>query len=338
MLALAGLAAAVSGCASGARDNAQQLAAAGLRASWTLSQDVGGMSRQLTEGDAATAFAATWAACKDKPAGCSVAPPDPAVQAQRAELARAVEARAQALAALHRAYAAFRKEVEPDRAEAAEPSIRAAAAEAGAYASAVTMPELGLGGARLLSKTITGGVRAIASAGSRGAHQRRIRRSSQDLAATLGALGDALERERRMFDALAEVLVREKIEVHRALLQSGVVSGSEALRPVADSLRLTLSRDVDSTLSRSPQARLAVQAALEASERAQIRSAQLRYRAALSAVRELQALHGRLDVDAELDLERLETQLSTLEALVGSQRAAAQPVVAGREIGPAVRP
>lgn len=110
-----------------------------------------------------------------------------------------------------------------------------------------------------------------------------------------------------MFDALAEVLVREKIEAHRALLQAGVVSGSEALRPVADSLRLSLSRDADATVAKSPQARMAVQAALEASERAQIRSLQLRYRAALGAVRELQGLHGRLDRNEPLELVRSNT-------------------------------
>lgn len=312
---------ALVGCASDGRDNAQRLATAGMRTSWILTQDVGGMSRQLTEGDAAMAFAATWSACKDQPAKCSVTAPNASEQAQRAELARAVMQRSQALAALHRAYAAFRKEVEPGAAPDAGASIQAAAAEAGAYASAVTVAELGMGGARLLSKSIMGSMRLLASAGSRNSQQRRIGRSSEELAATLDALGDALERETRMFDALAEVLVREKIEAHRALLQAGVVSGSEALRPVADSLRLTLSRDADATVAKSPEARMAVQAALEASERAQIRSLQLRYRAALGAVRELQGLHGRLDRNERLGLERLEHQLSTIEALLGPQQA-----------------
>lgn len=315
------LALTVAGCAATGRDNAQHLAAAGLRTSWILSQDVGGMSRQLAEGDAAMAFAATWSACKDKPTACAVTAPDPAVQAQRAELARAVLQRSQALAALHRAYAAFRKEVEPGAAPDAGASIQAAATEAGAYASAVTVQELGMGGARLLSKSLMGGMRLLASAGSRGAQQRRIDRSSTGLAATLGTLGGALERETRMFDALAEVLVREKIEAHRALLQAGVVSGSEALRPVADSLRLSLSRDADATVAKSPGVRMATQAALEASERAQIRSLQLRYRAALAAVRELQALHGRLNLDEPLQLERLEEELSTIEALLGPRPA-----------------
>lgn len=305
----------LAGCASGRRDDAQQLAAAGLRTSWLLSQEVSGMSRQLVEGDAATAFAATWAACKDAPEACKIAGPDPAVQAQRAELARAVIQRSQALAALHRAYAAFRKEIEPGAAKA-EALVQAAAVEAGTYASVVGAAQLGMGGARLLSKSITGGVRLLASASSRGAQERRIARSSAELASTLESLADTLERETRLFDALAEVLVSEKIEAHRALLQAGVVSGSEALRPVADSLRLSLSRDADATVARSPGARLAVQAALEASERAQVRSLQLRYRSALGALQELEALHRQLDSGDRLELRRLEQQLAAVEALL----------------------
>jgi len=69
---------------------------------------------------------------------------------------------------------------------------------------------------------------------------------------------------------------------------------------VAESLRLTLSRDADATVAKSPEARMATQAALQASERAQIQSVQLRYRAALGAIRELQNLHGRFGTNERL--------------------------------------
>lgn len=308
----------LGGCATTRLDNAEKLAEAGLKTSWKLSQDVKGMSRQLAEGDAAMAFSATWNACRDIAGKCSIATSETSVQEQRAELARVVLLRSQAISALHRAYASFQKDVKNGAEDDVDNSIKTAAFEAGSYASSLVGVGMAGSGARIVSKSINGSIRYLASLGTRSSRERRIRRSSQELALTLQELGDALDLETRMFDALAEVLVREKIEAHRALLQAGLVSGSDTLRPVADSLKLSLSRDAEATLAKSPAAQAATQAVVEASERAETRRVQARYRAALSALRELQALHIRLDEGAAIDLALLEEHLSTIDALVGT--------------------
>ena len=321
-LALAGVG--VQGCASARQSEAELLADAGARTTRLLAQDVAGMSRQLADGDAATAFNATWQACKTAGPGCAVVAPDPAVQAQRAELARAVRLRSQALAALHRAYASLRSDlgrappVELDR------SVAAAASEAGAYASSLSA-SMGMGGARLLSKSLTGSIRYLADLKMRASKERRSREAAAKLGETVSELGAALRFETRMYDALAEVLVREKIDAHRALLQAGLVSGSETLRPVTDSMNLRLSRDADLVLAKSVPAQAAVQAVVEASERAEVERVQSRYRAALGALAELESLHARLEQGAPVDLRALEAQLSVLEMLVRDRAPPPEP-------------
>lgn len=59
----------LGGCASTRLSRAELLAEAGMKTTGLLARDVAGMSRQLADGDAATAFSATWGACKAQAAG-----------------------------------------------------------------------------------------------------------------------------------------------------------------------------------------------------------------------------------------------------------------------------
>lgn len=314
----------LGGCASAGLSGAELLAEAGVKTTGLLAQDVAGMSRQLADGDAATAFNATWQACKVPGGSCAVTVPDGAVQAQRAELARAVRLRSQAIAALQRAYAAYRSDL--GRVDAAEMdrSVRAAATEAGAYASSFS-GSVGVNGARLLSRSLSGSIRYLADLGARASKARSSRDSAAELGRTLGGLGAALRLETRLYDALAEVLTREKIDAHRALLQAGLVSGSETLRPVVDGLNLKLSRDADLVLAKSAPAQTAVQAVVEASERAEVARVQFRYRATVAALEELERLHARLATGEAIDLRALDTHLDAVQSLLRVNRPVAEP-------------
>lgn len=322
MLALAGMGA--QGCASGRPSEAELLADAGVRTTRLLAHDVAGMSRQLADGDAATAFNATWQACKAPGGGCAVIVPNREVQAQRAELARAVRLRSQAILALQRAYGSLGSELGRAKSAEVDRSVAAAASEAGIYASSLSA-SMGMGGARLLSKSLSGSIRYLADLGTRASKERRGREAAARLGQTVHELGAALRLETRMYDALAEVLVREKIDAQRSLLQAGLVSGSETLRPVAESLNLKLSRDADLVLTKSAPAQAAVQAVVEASERAEIERVQSRYRAALGALAELDNLHARLERGQPVDPKALETQLSNLEMLVRDRAPSTEP-------------
>ena len=290
----------------------QRLAQAGLQATTVFAEDVTGVSRQLAEGDALTAFSTTWKNCAAQ-GSCTIALPSDEAQQQRAELERIVALRLGALAGLQRAYEAFGADADRKPGEAAQATVRGAVAGSWSYATALI--GLNLGSASGISEPFEQSVGYLASLGASRRERGRMASASGDLAAAIRTLRESLALETRLYDALAEGLVREKIEVHRALLQAGLVSGAETLRPIVLGLRLNLNRDADYVLARSPQARMAVEAALEASERAEVRRTQMRYRALIQALGELETVHEQLAKREAVDLRRLDAAMARVQSL-----------------------
>jgi hypothetical protein len=308
---LGGLLSACASTAPSGRDD-ERLAEAGLTASNLFAQDVTGVSRQLAEGDAITAFAATWKGCSVEGA-CKVVVPPREVQQQRAELDSVVALRLQAIAGLKRTYEAFKTDAGRDPGENVEATVRTAIAGTWSYATALA--GLRLGSASGVSRPVEKSLGYLASLGASRHGRNELARSSEELAQSIRTLRDTLSLETQLYDALAESLVKEKIEVQKALFQAGLVSGADTLRPLAQGLRLNLVRDADYVLSRSPAARTAVEATIEASERAEVRRTQLRYRALISALGELEILHKHLAKGEPLDLRALDVALSRLQSL-----------------------
>jgi len=304
---------ALAGCATGGETVEQTLADAGVRTTDSLARDVNGFARRLEEGDAAAAFVATWKECSRSAATCSVTVPPQNVQAQRVELATAVALRAQAIGSLNRAYASFRLNVSQRTNESAERDVRSAVTGTFSYASSLT--QLPLSVVSEAAKPLERAVGYVSAAAVAQRRRKEMLSTSEQLRNAIVQLREALLLETRKYDALTEALVRERIEAQRALLQAGLVSGSDALRPVAEGLKVPLARDADVTMARSAPARMAVEAVIEASERAEVRRTQARYRAAIDALAELEHLHDLLNTNTKIDLTRLDEILWNLDRL-----------------------
>lgn len=291
---------------------AEFLARAGERASFALSQEVRDLVARLDEGDAAAAFATTWAACSGKAEPCDLVLPSSDQQMLRDELSTVTRRRLQAIDELLQLY----KAIKPDPSKPAEAEIessrRAALSSVNTYASAFSVLSSPL--SRVSAPLVQSvGYAASLQARHRADHERKER--SREMASALKVLAEALASELQMYDVLAESLVRERIDAHRAMLQAGLASGSEALRPVAQGLRMTIARDADAVVTRSPAARRAVEAMIEASERATVRRTRLRYRAAIQCLQELETLHRQFGDRQKVEAARLDHYVATLESL-----------------------
>lgn len=301
------------GCAS--RVPVEQLVAdAGVRSTRALAIDVDSFAGRLEEGDGIAAFVATWRACEGGGAArCVVTEPNPLERAQRQELAEAVALRAHAVVALSRAYSAFRAELAQQSGADAERAIRDALIGTATYATSLT--GVPLVRTAVLGRPLEHVAGNLASAFSVRRRRSETRDSSEALGMAIGELRDTMVLETRKFDALAEVLVGQRIEAHQALLQAGLVSGAGTLRPIADRLNMPLARDADTVVARSVPARTAVEAMIEASERREVRRTQMRYRAAIATLVELERAHATLDRGRRPDLDSLEQALWELERL-----------------------
>ena len=300
-------------CATSGEPVERLVADAGVRTTRVLAYDADGFTRRLEEGDATAAFVATWRACNGS-TQCAIAAPSSIEQAQRRELADAVVLRAEAIAGLNRAYAAFRAEVTGQSEAPADRAIREAITGTVSYGNSLAGLQFGSGTAGL-ARPLERAAGAMASVAVAGQRRSRMLIASAALAEATTNLREAMMLETRKYDALTEVLVRERIDAHRSLLQAGLVSGAGALRPVADRLGVPLARDADLIVARSASARIAVEAMIEASERAEIRRTQLRYRAAVNALIELEQVHAQMNAGATPDLSELDQALWNLERL-----------------------
>jgi hypothetical protein len=304
----------LGGCATG--DPVERdLAEAGVRSTRALAADVDGFARRLEDGDGMAAFVATWNGCSAGAGGpCAITEPSRVEQAQRQELATAVALRAEAVVSLHRAYVAFRRDIAQQSGAEVERAIHDALLGTANYATSVS--GLPLARTAAIGRPLENAVGAVASAMAQGQRRNQTRASSAALGQAIADLREAMVLETRKYDALTEVLVRERVDAHRALLQAGLVSGSGTLRPASEWLNVPLARDADTVVARSAPARTAVEAMIEATARRDIRRTQQRYRAAISTLAELEQVHAVLDRGRRPDLSSLDQSLLELERLV----------------------
>jgi hypothetical protein len=303
---------ALSGCAT--RVPIERLVAdAGVRSTRALAIDVDNFAGRLEEGDAIAAFVATWRACEAGPGRCVVTAPGELERAQRQELAEAVALRRDAVLALSGAYSAFRAELSHQSNADAERAINAALLGTATYATTMA-------GAPLVRTAVVGRPleHLVGSVGaSLNGERRRLetRRASRDLGEAIKELREAMTLETRKYDALAEVLVGQRTDAHRAMIQAGLISGAGTLRPFADRMNVPLARDADMIVARTPAARTSLEAMIEANERQEVRRTQMRYRAAIATLQELENVHAALDRGERPQLEDLERAIWRLERL-----------------------
>lgn len=319
----------LAGCAT--RLQGERIAAeAGVRSTRALAVDVDRFAESLEEGDAIAAFVATWRACNVSPgAGCGVSAPPSAEQTQRQELAHAVALRRSAVIALSIAYSAYRSDVDLQSGASAERAVKDALVSTANYATSLTgFP---------LVRSIVGGrpIDHVAGtfASALSLQQRRVetRERSRRLRSAVSELRETMLLEIQKYDALAEALVKQRTDAHRSMLQAGLISASGTLRPFADRLNVSLARDADAVVARSTPARTAIEAMVEASARREVRRTQMRYRAAIATLAELEQVHAELEQGRQSGLEELEKAVWDLERL--SDPLAVQPRVVGVPLG-----
>jgi hypothetical protein len=316
-------AALLTGCAS-VGVPFQQLSQAGDLTTTALRSDAEAFVEQLDHGDASAAFAATWKQCHEQPSSCQPVALDPAAQAQRAELARVVRARVSAIEALQRSYEDAGRLITDAQRPPAQQAPRAEAATTMAtYASLV-----GLGAVKELQSRLQRPLVYALEWRAARLRQAELKAANAELGELVGTLKDILQQELRLHDVLARSIIQDKVSLSQALLQSGLVSSSDIIRATL-SPDVTLSRDADALAAKSPAVRVAVGAALAASEQASVRMEQLRYRAALQVLEELERLHaefGRSEQVAPLVLQSRVGELKRLGRRVDGPRRALVPV------------
>lgn len=313
----------LASCASAPGSDARALADAGTRATASFARDAGSLSRRLTQGDATAAFTATWTACAQAQQGCAPRLPDDAAQAQRQELASTLLRRAEAVAALQKAYDRFRAQAQPAGPGRTQETVRKALT--GLWSVGTT-----LAGAPASIRPPAPPAALEASVGyaaelrAARVSDKRLRRTSAELATAIQSLRAVILAEIRLYDAVAELVVREKTDAQRALFQAGLLSPTDALRPLVDSLGVPLARDADAVVARSPTVRIAVEAVIAASERADIDRTQRRYRSSLEVLGELELLHRNIDAGDSLDMARLDEALARFDLSVSEADAKAR--------------
>lgn len=321
----------ITACVGAPRGPAARLSESGLKASTAFSTDINRVATQLITADLHDAYAMTWQVCQSPvPEACTPQRADPAVAARRARLSEAVALRARALDALGQAYAALGREAAYD----APADLSGAAGELITGVNNYTRAISALGGgapiAELVSQPIAAVGGAIVAEIAEQRQRARILRGSRQISAAAEKLREGLVREAQVFDTLAGYLVDRRTSVRIALLDAGLISRAEALRPLATSINATLVPSADTILAQSPAAQAALQASVEAAARLEIAEAQRRYREAIEALGALVTAHRQLEADQAVSLEDVNRVLSRFHAAVAPPEGAGEaPTKAG---------
>jgi hypothetical protein len=300
-------------CAAAPRAPAATLAAAGIKATGTLSAEVQDVAEQLQTADVADTFARTWELCENAPVACapSLSPID--LSQRRNQLADVVALRARAVDQLGAAYTALQVEAASDGAADLQGAGGAAIASANSFAAAAAALR-GRGSA----DTVPGTVAALVDFGfgALGEHlqRRRILKGSREIANAVLKLRNGMRDEAFIFDSFADYLVGKRTAARLAMFDAGLISGDTTLNAIAAQLGVTLVTNADSIISSPGPARTALRATMEAMARRDVIAAQGRYRDAIAALDALLREHADLEQKRSVSIADVERVLDRLNA------------------------
>lgn len=302
----------LSACVSAPRGPAARLAASGTQATAAFSADVNRLASQLVAVGAQEAYTAMWEACQSG-AGCPSELPETRLDAQRLKLAAAVQARARALDALGKAYQALAMEADYDAAA----DLRGATGDAIEGVNAFTTAIAAAGGPAIPAISSTIGLIAGGIAGIIGEQRQRERiiEGSRRIAAALTGLRDGLQAEARIFDTLADYLGNIRVRLRLALLEGGLISRADALRPLTQSIDSTPVAGAEGLLASATPAHRALLESVRASAAVEIHKVQARYAAAVQALTALIAAHRELEADRAVSLADIDRLIGHFTAL-----------------------
>ncbi len=314
----------LSACATAPRGPAGTLADAGTRATAAFATDVEDVALGLERADAGEAFTATWQVCQNPRIPCKRPAPSSNADRRRA-LAYAVRLRGQALDALGEAYGALRLEADYD----GRADLAGAAKEAGGAVDAFAAAMAELSPTSAVAKLVNQPLTALAEfggglAGER-SQRRRILRASNAIGAATDRLRIALEAEAEVFATLADYVTTTRTQARLALMDAGMVNPTELIAPMARDLRIRFSSGADAAIVKSPAAREAIVASVEALSSADVAEMQSRYRGAIVALAALARAHKQLEAGGEVSLEGVQRTLAGLDAALPAPRKEERP-------------
>ena len=312
-----------AGCATAPRAAAGKIADAGVAVTTTFQSDIGALADQLATGSVTEAFVLRWQLCQNpSPAICGMPlPADPALDKKRRDLADAVRLRARALAALGAGYAALKNEAKYD----ARADISAATNDAVKSVNnfvGVIYPQAGAA----IPAAVAPLVGEVAGIIADRKQRNRILRANAKLREIALRLRDALQKEQEVFGTIAAVTAQRRQEAMIALFQSGLLPGDQLIKPMIDSLGLTLGSDAAATIRSSPKLQAAVIEAARAQTELAIARIDERYDASIAALTSLANEQGKLAAQRDtISLAEVDRLLAVIVASLGDKKPAPAP-------------
>lgn len=313
---------ALASCATAPRGPAGRLADAGLKATASFSSDTSALSRHIANGGVTEAFVERWQLCTAQPSLCGTSlPTEPNFQL-RQELAEAVQLRAKALTALNQAYAALKQEAEYDARADMTGAVNEAVSGVNSFAGVAF---------RLAQAPIPADIGAlIGVAGGIFGDQRqrqRILNANAKLREIAQRLHGALAAEATVFDRIADPIEIRRAEAISALFEEGLVDGAEVIKPMTDSLGVTLTSGSGAKIASRPALKAAATDVIRAQAQVDTARVRARYRASLAALQALVVEHDNLAAKRSVSLAEVVRLLDEVNVALGAkpEEAAAPP-------------
>lgn len=308
----------LTACATAPRGPASKLADAGMKTTDAFSTDVRDLNVKLSKVDILKAYTSTWHACQNPTAlkPCETQIESDEVKQRRLALMEAIELRAKALDGLHAAYEALNAEASYDAKADLSGAVSDAVTSVNAYSSKIS----GMRGAApdgdLISKPLSSALKFGAGLWAEQKQKKRLLAASQEIQAVTQRLHDTLKVEAFVFKSFSETITIQRQKAQAALLQGGLISGSELIRPMATNVGGTLVKDADALIAKSPAARTAIEAAMIENSKTEARLLATRYDASIGALNALIKSHKNFEVEQPVDISDVIRFLTELNAAI----------------------
>lgn len=305
----------LSGCASVPRGPALSLANAGISATSAFGTEVRTTTALVQYAEVTDAFVATYDYCANAQI-CEPKLQSSEAQKARQELAKVIILRAKALDALGKAYQALKTEAEYDARSDLVGATNSAISGVNTFAGAA----LTLGGAAPAAALIGEPLKQIAGFGAgllADRNQRkRLLAGSEAIAAATKRLRDGLAVEAFVYDSFADYIEKSRMAARLRLLDAGLVSSTDALTPLTTNLGLKPTGGVDAIMAKSPQAKTALIATIQAQSRTDVLKTKQKYQASINALDALLKAHDELKQDQSVSLGDVDRFLGELNAAI----------------------
>jgi hypothetical protein len=323
IIAIAGAAALLGGCAAAPRAPATTLAEAGLKATDSFSSEVRNVATQLREADAADSFTRTWELCQSPvPEACAPSVTPERLSIQRNGLADVVDLRARAIDQLGAAYAAFKQEAAYDQSTDLQGATKSAIDSANSFGQAAAVLNHG----KRFIPAVPGEVGALLDFGfgvlGDRLQRKRLLRANREIAQAVLQLRNGMQNELEVFLTLTDYLVGKRTAARLVFYDAKLTSPMTVMTPLANQLDVTLVPGAEGMIANSPALRTALRATMEADSRVEILEAQGRYRAGIAGLDALLRQHRDLEAKQSVtvgDVERIIDQLNASLAKYATQ-------------------